>query len=367
MRTIQFIAIIPFLAAACGPKENDERTPVTHEIAVTTAPVVKKAVNLPVFTAGLLASETEALLSFKIGGIIQRINVEEGQKIRKGQLLATLDLTEINALVIQAKNGVEKAERDLQRVKNLYKDDAATLENMQDLTTTYNVAKEALRIARFNQKFAEIRATTNGTVVRKIMNEGELVNPGTPVLFINDTSKDQWKLEVGVPDKDWAKLKLGDKANVFFDAYPGETFEGEVFRLAEGADPANGSYKIEVKVHPGARKFASGLFAEAKIFPKGDKTYHVVPVEAIVDGFGKNAFVFIPEEKTRVKKIPIHIAFMFGNEVAVNQGLENVQQVITGGSGFLTEVSTIKIMNGSFTSHNEANPQSFTRISTTVK
>ena len=90
-----------------------------HEIAVELEPVVQKAIGQPITWSGLIFSDTEARLSFKIGGIIERIYVEEGQSVRKGQLLAKLDLTEISAQVTQALNGMEKAERDLQRIQNL--------------------------------------------------------------------------------------------------------------------------------------------------------------------------------------------------------------------------------------------------------
>ncbi|MGD1839392.1 MAG: efflux RND transporter periplasmic adaptor subunit [Thermonemataceae bacterium] len=329
--------------AACEEDTSQADGSATHEVTVKTVPVEQKALTLPVFSSGLLTSDTEAMLSFKIGGIIQRIYVEEGQSVQRGQLLATLDLTEINAQVIQAQNSADKAKRDLKRIKNLYKDEAATLENVQDLTTAANVATEGLRIARFNQRFAEIRAVSNGKIVRKIKNEGELVTPGTPILYMNDTSQDQWRLEVGVADRDWARITEGDSAIVSVDAYPDEVFTGKVAQLAQGADPSNGAYKIEVQVFPQEKKFATGLFAEAKILPSGNKRYHTIPLRALVDGYGKRAFVFVPTDNNKVKKIPIEVAFMLENEVAVKKGLENVKEVITDGAGYLTEISRIKM------------------------
>lgn len=337
---IYLILAIALFLAGCNYNTTVEKKG-NHEVAISLSKVKTRKIAPRVFTSGLLFSETEAVLSFKIGGIIRRIYVNEGDAIRKGQLLATLDLTEINAQVIQARNGVEKAERDLERVRNLYKDDAATLENVQDLTTAYNVAKEGLRIAKFNKKFAEIHANTDGRIVKKMKNQGELASPGMPVFFINDTSNDQWKLEAGIADKDWAKLKEGDKAKVFFDAYPDDEFEGAVLRLAEGADDTNGSYKVEIQVGPKGKKFAAGLFAQAVIIPSQHKEYHVIPIEALVEGFGNNGFVFVTDGADKVKKISVGIAFIQDNLVAINQGLEGIDEVVTAGSGYLTEYSTV--------------------------
>lgn len=339
------IPVLALIASACSNTNVSDDIKGSHEVAIKLDKVVAKNMMQPIYTSGLLFSETEAVLSFKIGGIIQEILVEEGDAVYKGQLLARLDLTEINAQVIQAKNGLEKVERNLERVKRLYEDEAATLENVQDLTTAYNVAKESLRIATFNQKFAEIRAVSNGRIIKKMKNQGELVSTGMPIFFMNDTSNDQWKLEVGLADKDWAKLKEGDKAFIRFDAYPENEFAGSVLRLAEGADPLNGSYLTEIQVNPENIKFAAGLFAEAKIIPSNEKEYHVIPVEALVEGFGKNAFVFVlNKENNGVEKIPIEVAFLQDNKAAIVNGLESVSEVVTAGSGYLTEYSSIKII-----------------------
>ncbi|MGS2762899.1 efflux RND transporter periplasmic adaptor subunit [Sinomicrobium sp. M5D2P9] len=331
------------LLLSCG--NNNDTAQGNHEIAVNLHAVKSKQMVQPVYGSGLLFSETEAVLSFKIGGVIQQIFVKEGDAVKKGQLLARLNLTEINAQVIQAKNGAEKADRDLARGKNLYADSVATLENVQNLTTALNMAKEGLRIAEFNQRFAEIRAVSNGRIVKKMKNQGELVSPGMPLFFMNDTGSDQWKLQVGLADKDWARLKEGDRATVTFDAYPETEFEGFVLRMAEGADPANGSFQVEIQIDPKGKKFAAGLYAEAKIIPSQPENYKVIPVEALVEGSGKNGFVFTVDGKDRVKKIPIETAFMLNNEIAVKSGLENIDKVISAGSGYLTEYSTVKIVD----------------------
>jgi len=338
---IMVLAALTLVGCAEGNKANEDSG--THDIPVSLSMVSEKELALPVKGSGLISSETEANLSFKIGGILDKVYVEEGDRVRKGQLLARLDLTEINAKVVQAQNAQDKAQRDLERVKNLYAEDAATLEQVQDLTTLNEVTAQELRIAQFNRRYAEIRAISNGIVVRKMMNEGELLNPGTPVFFMNDTTADQWKLEMGVSDKDWARLKIGDQAIIEVDAYPDTLFKGEVIRLSQGADPANGSYTIEVSLRPNGKKFATGMFAKALIDPEKKHTYKIVPVEAIVNANGTEGYVFVMQGETKVKKLPVSIAFFDGDQVAISKGLEQVDQVVTAGTGFVNEYVTVKI------------------------
>ena len=315
-----------------------------HEIAVELEPVVQKAIGQPITGSGLIFSDTEARLSFKIGGIIERIYVEEGQSVRKGQLLAKLDLTEISAQVTQALNSMEKAERDLQRIQNLYEKDAATLENVQDLTTALNVAKETHRIASFNQRYAEIRATTSGKIIKKLMNEGELAAPGQPAFYMIDNRQNQWNLEIGLADKDWVKIGIGDLANIQLDAYPGENFQGKIIRMAEGADPSNGTYKVEIQVDPAGKRFAAGLYAEASIKTKQQQTYPIIPIEALVEGHGRQGFVFVPDESKGVRRIAVEIALILDQEIALANSLTGIPAVITKGAAYLTDYSTIKII-----------------------
>jgi len=322
----------------------------TDNVPVTLAPVRQRVLAQPIAASGQLSSETEARLSFKTGGIVRRVLVREGDFVRRGQLLAALDLTEISAQVAQAEQGQTKARRDLARFGRLLADSAAPREAVENLRTAYAVAQEQVRIARFNQRYSEIRAPVAGRVVRKLLNEGELAAPGTPVLFMNATAGATWVLKAGIADKDWARLQVGDAATVLLDAYPGQEFAGQVSQLAQGADPATGTWQVEIRLRPRAEaRLATGLFARATLRPRRQATYRVVPAEALVEGEGENAFVFVPAGPgpggtTKVRKVPVQVAFLQGPDVYVRHGLDSLTRVVQRGAGFLTEYSTINVL-----------------------
>ena len=258
---LTFLSIAAAIAVVfTGCKGHTQTATITEEaIAVKVQPVTITRYAPVLKYSGSMATTAEARLSFKIGGIISKIYVKEGDHVVPGQLLETLDLTEINAQVQQASQGVDKVQRDVNRVKNLYNDTVATLEQVQNAGTQLQVAEESLRIARFNQQYAQIRATESGTILKKLMNEGELANPGTAAFIFNGTAGNDWVIRFGVSDKDWAVLKKGDKAAVEIDAYPNKTFTGIITEIAQGADAASGTYEIEVKVLPGGARFAAGF------------------------------------------------------------------------------------------------------------
>lgn len=349
MKTTHYlVAILPAVFLwACGTKADEKPASSPAEETVVPVRLTKTDVVVraePVVASGLVSSAEEARLSFKIGGIVNKLYVDEGQFVRKGQLLATLDLTEINAQVAQAQLGVEKSERDLNRVKAMYADTAATLEQMQNATTGSNVARQSLTIAQFNRNFAQIRATIDGTVTRKLMNEGELAGPGSPVFMISGNRQNDWIVRVGVSDKDWARLKIGNRATIALDAYPNQTFSGTVQELAQAADPMNKLYEVEVRLQPAGVKLAPGLFAKVTLQPGQSRSYSIVPVEAIVEGNGKDGFVYtLAADRKHVQKIPVQIGFIDGANVLLTNGLSANSEVVTAGSAYLTENSTVQV------------------------
>jgi RND family efflux transporter MFP subunit len=347
--TILGLAVLAVVLITCQRQQEGKAkhtTPLANEsaVAVQLTPVKNGNYALPIVSSGLIETETESKLSFKTGGIIGRMLVEEGESVVKGQLLASLNLTELDAQVSQAKNNLEKTKRDLERGQRLYKDSAATLEQLQNLQTAYNVAQESSTIASFNQQFAVIRATTSGKVIRKFANQGEQISAGVPVFVINSSAQDEWIVKIGLPDVDWVRIKKGDRAKVTLDAYPDVVFTGTVSLVNEGADAVNGLYLAEVKIRPNGRKLASGLFARVEIIASGNQSLRAVPIEAIVEGNGKNAFVFVANtDHKSVRKVPITIAYITGDSAVILKGLEDVNEIVSSGSAFLTEFSTIHI------------------------
>ncbi|MCW3124663.1 MAG: Efflux transporter periplasmic adaptor subunit [Bacteroidetes bacterium] len=334
--------VVTFLA--CTRKQTKHEAALdSTEISVKTVKVSSRKVTDPVVSSGFISSTREAHLSFKTGGVIERIYVEEGQTVRKGQLLATLNLTEINSMVEQARQGVDKSQRDYDRAKNLYSDTVATLEQLQNATTGLSIAKEQFQTAKFNQSYSEIRATTDGKIVRKLMNEGEIVSPGLPVFFMNAVGVNDWVVKAGVSDKDWARLKIGNTATVRIDAYRDEVFTATVSQLAQAPDPTSGLYQIELKLANTGKSIATGLFAKAEIKPTDDASYISAPVDAVVEGNGKEAFVFIAENG-KARRLPVRVAFIKDGQILLSSGLEDGTAIITDGSAYLTEGVSVKVV-----------------------
>ncbi len=312
------------------------------EIPVKLFAARSETISEPVVAPGFISSATEARLSFKTGGVIERIYVDEGQSVHKGELLATINLTEINAMVQQAREGLDKAQRDYDRTKNLYHDTVASLEQFQNVSTALNVARQQYDMAKFNQSYAEIRAISDGKIVKKIMNEGVIAAPGMPVFFMNSAGTNDWLVKVGIADKDWARVKPGNPATIKIDAYPGESFTGRVTQMAQAPDPMSGLYQVEVKLNGCNKNLATGLFAKAEIKPNNEATYVTVPVDAVIEGNGNEAFVYTINGNMAHKQ-PVKVAFMKDGNIMLLSGIEQGTSVVVDGSAYLTDGTTVKV------------------------
>jgi RND family efflux transporter MFP subunit len=340
------IAASALLAACSGPQEpSDTESPPA---AVRAAPVESVSVAQQTRAVGVLSPRDELRLAFKVGGVVDTVRVEPGDVVRKGQVLAELKRTEIDAAVDQAAEGVEKARRDLERARQLRRDEVATEEQVQDLTTAYNVARANLETARFNAGFARIEAPSDGIVFERLARGGELVQAGQPVVVLGSTTSG-WVVRVGLADRDAVRMELGTTASVSFDAFPGRTFPGKVTRIGAAADRQTGTFEVEIAVEPQGARFARGLVAKvalplaplAGVAPSAT----VVPITALVDADGAHATVYVLDAGSgTARRKDITLGAILGEQVIVTAGLALGEPVITDGAAWLTDGRRVRVV-----------------------
>jgi RND family efflux transporter MFP subunit len=344
---ISSIVAIAALLGACDAEKKDDAVDA-QPAAVRTVPVASVAVTAQTRAVGVLAPRDEIRLAFKVGGVVDSVGVKSGDIVRKGQVLAELKRAEVDATVAQAAEGVEKARRDLERAQQLRIDEVATEEQVQDLTTAYNVARSNLDAARFNARFARIEAPVDGIVFERMVEGGELVQPGQPVLVVGSTDSG-WVVRVGLADRDVVRMEPGAPAQVTFDAFPGRAFEGKVTRIGAAADRVTGTFEVEVAVNPQGARFARGLVAKvtlplarlAEIAPNAT----VVPITALVQADGQRATVYVLDRERNVaRRKDVKLGPLFGEQVIVTAGLVAGEPVITDGAAWLTDGRSVHVV-----------------------
>lgn len=336
------------ILASCSTKHEEKKTTDSDVIPVKIMELKAGGNSADINTSGQFTTDDEALLSFKTGGIINKLYVKEGDPVQAGQLLATLNMTEINAQVEVARTAYEKANRDYTRVMNLYKDSVATLEQTQNARTGLEIAKQQLAAAEFNRNYSQIRATQSGYVLRKLASEGQVAGPGTPVYQVNGARSGTWTLKAGVSDKEWAAINVGDKAAISIEALGNKQYDGVVCRRSEGADPMTGSFNVEIRFTGEKPSVAAGMFGRAVVHTSATRQMAAnwaIPYDALLDGDGNTGYVFVTSDKQKAHKVKVSVASIEKDKVVIADGLQDAGSLIISGSAYLTDSSKIKVIN----------------------
>jgi RND family efflux transporter MFP subunit len=350
MKTLPYLGLLLCLPLVYSCSSHFEPvTTGTDTIPVQTMPIEQQNSNAPMAVSGQFTTDDEVMLSFKTGGIISSLKVKEGDAIKRGQLLATLNPTEINAEVQQARLSAEKARRDYQRTLSLYKDSVVTLEQLQNSETTLQQSQQQLNMAAFNRQYSEIHAPEDGYILSKLANTGQQVTAGTAILKTNGAESGKWMLRVGISDGEWAILQLKDHAKIQTSSLPGQSFDGVVTRKSEGVDAATGTFSADITLTgKKPRAIAAGMFGKAIIEPArrtaGSGSWHI-PYEALLDGEGSSGYVFVTHDNKTATKLKVTVAGIDKNTVTISHGLENAGSLIVSGSAYLTDHSPISVQS----------------------
>jgi RND family efflux transporter MFP subunit len=341
------ILVAAVLLAGCGGGSSGPDAPPQQDAApVRTSPAETVTIPREIRAVGILAPRDEIRLSFKVGGVLDRVDVDVGDRVREGQVLAVLKRVEVDAAVSQAAEAADKARRDLERARQLRLDEVATEEQVQDLTTAYSVARSNLQAAQFNARFARIEAPADGIVLQRLAKADELVQGGQQVLVIGSTGAG-WVVRAALVDRDVVRANIDDDASVTFDAFPGREFAGRVARIASSADPQTGTFEVEVEIANGDARFARGLVAKVALelaAVEGDTERTVVPLTAVVEANGASATIYVHDATAGVaRRRQVAVGAIVGERVIVISGLEPGEQVITDGAAWLTDGRAVRV------------------------
>jgi membrane fusion protein, multidrug efflux system len=332
------IAALLCLVACNKAQSVTTRAPTPVQIAViATGPA-----QPPLEVVGIVAARDEQKLAFKVGGVVRTIGVREGDKVIKGQVLAQIELAEVDAQVEQARQMANKAKRDLERGEALHADQVIALEALQNLRTQADVASAQLRAASFNRGYAAITASGDGVVLRRLVEEHELIAPGQTVLVVgrNDGG---YVARFSLSDRDLVKVHRDDKVEVQVDAWPGEVFAAAITEIAGAAEARSGLFDVEAKLATTKRSLATGLVARLRVTTQPDvSTLPYVPLAAVLAGEADTARVFVVDGKVAHTRT-IKVAFITADSVAVNSGLTVGERVITAGAAYVEDGETVAI------------------------
>lgn len=328
--------LLLFLAAlSCGGAAEDpspstgpqERVAQVRTIVLEPRTVVERT-SLPADLVPL----RRAVLAAEVGGTVQTMAVDLGERVAAGQLLVTIDERALEQAVAEAEALLEQAALEDERARALFERRAVTRSRVVDAGTALQVAEARLETARIRLEEARVQAPWAGRIARRDVDVGDYVVPGAPLLELVDVSR----LTVRAPARaaDVPFLEVGREVVVRVDVLPGEAFPARIERLGAELSPDTRTLPVEAEIENGDGRLRPGMPARLEIARRELPDALLVPQSALVR-LETGAAVFVVEDG-RVRRQEVELGPILGEESVV-VGLAAGAEVVVEGQHAVTD------------------------------
>jgi RND family efflux transporter MFP subunit len=326
------------LLSSCGTSEPEK--PADPAIDVRVATVGSSSEAGTITAAGTVAQRRETALGFTSAGRIARLSVNEGDSVRVGQLLAALDPTTTASTLATAEAERVRAAREYERSRDLFAKGWVPRPRVDSAEAALRAAEANVRSAGFQASNSRIVAPGSGIILSRLAEPGQVVAAGTPVLVLGEAASGM-VLRLAVPDRDAARLRSGTPVQVSIGALGDEALTGRIIEIAGRADPATGTFLVEVGL-PSDARLRSGQVGNARMLAEGAaSTALAVPPQAVFSARAGQGFVYIVDgNKVRARRV--EIAETSDNGIRVLSGLRTGERVAVSGIDRLSDGDTVR-------------------------
>jgi len=329
--------------AGCGPSEGKVETKNDQSRAKPVKVSVITIKPTPIKDALLLPGETEAWhavrLASEIDGIVERIDPREGQAVKEGQLIATIEVSALKAALDHAEASFELPDKRYQRRKLLSERNVIAKEELDRSLNKRTLALSNLRRAKIKYERGFLHSPINGLVNHLHVDVGEFVDRGDPVADL--VNVDKIKINVNVPELDVRYLRVGQKAMVTVDAFPGRRLPGRIDFVAYKADPATKTFRVRVLIRNPDREIRPGMIARVAFLRRIIPDALVVPLFALVDKGGER-IIFVENDGIAYART-VSIGVIEGDRIQITEGLEIGDHVIVNGQTEVEEGMQVQV------------------------
>ena len=344
MKKISIIALAVLAMSACAQKNSTKSA--EGQGSAAKAGVQQQAQTVKVMPAAMQDVKQDGTYSATVqayavnniapqsGGRIQKINVEVGDYVSKGQILAEMDRVQLD----QAKLRLANAETELGRLKQLYEQGGLAQSDYEAAELNYEVSKSSYDNLLEN---TILRSPITGVVTARGYDRGDMYGMASPIFTVQQITP--VKILVGISEADYTKVKKGDAVTLAVDALPGKTYSGTIRRIYPTIDPLTHTVNVEVQVPNTNRELRPGMYAKVNV-TFGHSRNIVVPDAAVVrlQGSGQRN-VFVVEDGVAVQK-EVSLGRHFDAQYEILSGLKEGELVVVKGGSALRAGAPVEVI-----------------------
>lgn len=320
MRNSSFL-LVGLLLVGCG----SEKTPAPQEDLAPVAVISQSAQEheVPVYdeVVGTVRPRKEAQVTAKVTGRLLQMTAVPGMKVQAGDLLAKLDVGELDAALARAQAALEQANRDLARFNSLRDSGAIAVAEIEQAEARQRMATATVAETKTMVENASVTAPFDGTITRKYLEPGDLASPERPIFAMEDSSL--LRLEINVAEAMAGSIAIGDQFRVEVGGAEAE-IEGVVSELSPSADVGSRTFlvKLDLPAHDSLR---AGQFGRASL-PRGTRTAILVPTNALISR-GQMDYIFVAEQNIARLRI-VNIGESQQEQTEILAGLDGGESIV---------------------------------------
>lgn len=352
-----FILSALLLGSCSEEKKSAKNTDAS--ISVTVSHTTADTEGLSATASGKLVAKNSVNVSTRMMGYITSMKAEVGQNVQAGQLLVSINATDIqakggqaNAQISQAQANYNIAKKDYERFQNLYKSQSASQKELDDMRARYEMAQAGLHAAQqmknevnAQYRYSNITAPISGTVTAKYAEQGDMASPGMPLLTIESPSSLQ--AQVLVSEQNIAMISNGMPVQVTLKSM-NKTVSGTVSEISKSAANTGGQYMVKINIHNASGLFP-GMFVNVQ-FPiknsgKINQDFNetmMIPAAALVENGQLTGVYVVSSQNTAVLRW-LKTGKTLGNQVEVLSGLNPKESYIVSSAGKLYNGAKVQI------------------------
>lgn len=360
LKSTVFVLLLCLSLLTCQQQEGEEGA---QEEGLVAAPVrvfkvQRQMISEKLFYTGVIEAWKKINITPDIGGKIAVIHVEEGDFVKKGQLLAEMDTRAIRLQLEQAEAALAVAEanqndaqKNIERMERLRKEDAASEQQYDQIKLAFEAAeaqlkqaKAAVNLARYNLDVSLMKAPFRGVVASRNAEVGDVINPmmggfspTSGILTLMDFSR--VKIEIDVSHQDIVRIKKGQAAQLRVTALPDRIFQGRVSIVNIVADPLTKKFKVEAIIDNPGFVLRPNTFGEVSLEVSTHENALVIPQKAVLE----NQYVFRIKDSNRVERVDLMFGIQNSNRIEVVSGLMEGDRVVVEGNFGLEDNAVVEI------------------------
>ncbi len=332
--------ICVFLLGGCDrldDKNEEESPPIPVE---TSLPVRGDVVAVFSGTAPIEAF-AEADVIAKVAGEVREVLVEEGDDVKKGQILARLDGDRLRLELNESQARLRKLQRDFERNRNLQERGLISAGDFDKIQYELEALQASYNLANLELDYTQVRAPISGVVSERYIKLGNTITVGEPVFRV--TSIEPLVAYLYVPEREYRKISSGQPVRIDIDALAGEQVPTTVTRVSPSIDAATGTFKVTIEILDPERRIKPGMFARISIVYDKHENVLQLPRSAIVDEMSTTS-VFVVEDGVAIRR-PVQTGLAANGLVEITSGIDDKDNVITVGQVGLKPDAKVTVIN----------------------